>query len=86
MMAFQYVEVEIVPTDDGEDLIKEYAKLSKIHAETGDEAEHGHTIVCQLFACKDSDRKFFISGRVLDKEESMAFSKILGSDMKRIGR
>ena len=85
-MAFQYVEVEIVPEDDGEGLIKEYAKLAKIHAETGDEAEHGHTIVCQLFACKDSDRKFFLSGRVLGKEESLAFSKILGSEMKRVGK
>lgn len=83
-MSFKYVPIEIVSDDGGADLIEEYAKLAKLHAETGDEAEHGHTIVCQIFAHRDSDRKFFISGRVLNKDESLALAKILGSELKRL--
>lgn len=82
-MAFQYVPIKIVEGDDGASLIEEYAKLVKICEESGD-VEHGHTIVAQIFAHKNSDRKFFISGRVLNEEESLAFAKILGTQMKRV--
>ena len=80
-MAFAFIEIEV--TDEyGEDLIQEYNKLRKLFKESGG-VEHGHTIVCQMFAHKDSDRKYFLSGRVLNPEESKAFAEILAKAKSR---
>ena len=83
-MSFRYVEVEIPEGTDGSELLEEYAKLVKIHEENSDEADHGHSMVCQIFACKDSGKRFFLSGRLLNKEESDGLAKLLGCERRRI--
>ena len=72
---FKEIEVEICNKVDGKSLIEEYAKLSKIYADLGD--EHGHTIVCQIYSHKTNRHRFFLTGRVLNVEETAAFAKIL---------
>ena len=75
-MAFKHVEIMLNEDNlSADELIIEYEKITELYREQGD--NHGHTMVCQMFAHKDSDRKYYLSGRVLNREESDAFEAIL---------
>jgi hypothetical protein len=68
-------------TAEGADLMEEYAKLTKMFHDNGG-IEHGHTIVCQIFAHKSEPTHFFLSGTILNQDESAAFAAIMAKRKK----
>lgn len=75
-MGFKYVLIKVEDEPNGLSLVAEYQKLINLY-EKNPEADHGHTIVAQIFASKDGPPYYFLSGSVLNREESKAFAEIL---------
>lgn len=75
-MGFHEVMIEICDEREGESLIAEYYKLKKIYEQHGGK-DHGYTIVAQIFGSKTGPPHYFLSGRILNPEESKAFADIL---------
>lgn len=74
-MAFREAEIEVLKSQAGLEMIEEYEKLERLADLHGD--NHGYTFVCQVFAHKTYRDRFFLTGRVLEPEQSKALAEIL---------
>ena len=74
-MPFREAEIEVLNTAAGAELVREYERLERMCDLHGD--NNGYAFVCQVFAHKNRRDRFFLTGRILEPEQSKAFAEIL---------
>lgn len=75
------VLIKVEDEPNGNALHTEFSKIQKLFDECGGDS-HGQTIIAQIFGCSTGAPHYFLTGRVLDVEESKALHSLLAKKVK----